>query len=302
MHPFIDEKIRLKISNILEKLNEMPNRQKITIQDIDGLLEHVSQKSSQSISLMIEKASDKLSNAYFGSLVLSITALKLADNQNPRPLKSNWLLPESSIDPNLVLESLLINISNQCFSIINLALFGHAWSARILLRTTLELCWLTTVLISDRQKMLQYCQILRDNEERRIFYKYFSGSKLQESLIEIEKSLHFSEDVGILYAKVRTEAYNFFTKHVHNSYPAIVTGARVPSLDNPEILEYALFSNPSTPAIGVISSLNQQILFYLIGVLLPILKSFHSFDVANLWDDVVTLRECFVRLYVSQNL
>jgi len=301
MNPVIDENIRGKISNIFKKLNEIPNRQKITLQDIDILLEHVSRKSSESVNLMSEKASEDLSIAYFGSLVLSITALKLADNQNSRPLDSKWLLPESTIDPNIVLESLLVNISNQCFSIINLATLGYAWSARILLRTTLELCWLTVVLVSDREKMLQYCQILNDDIERKLFYKYFSGSKLQKSLTEIEKTLRFSEDVSMLYSKVRSEAYTFFTKHVHNSYTAILTGSRAPTFDNPEILDYALFGSPSIPARGVISSLNQQILFYLIGVLLPILKTVHSFDVIGSWDDIVTLRECFVRLYVFQN-
>ncbi|GEM_PF-5469495 len=301
MKLLIDENVRNKISSILERLNEFPNRQKITLQDVDGLLAHVSQKSLGAISLMNEKASRELSTASFGSLILSITALKLADNQKPRPLKSSWLSPESTFDPNIALECLLVNISNQCFSTINLATHGYAWPARILLRTTLELCWLTIVLISDRQKMLKYCQVLNDNDERILFHQYFSGGKLQKSLIEIEKGLQFSEDVRLLYSNSRSEAYTFFTKHVHNSYPAILAGSRIPSFDDPEVLEYALFSNASTVAKGVVASLNQNILFYLIGTLLPILKIVHSFDSAKSWDDIVTLRECFVRLYVSQN-
>lgn len=301
MNPFIEENVWLKISNILERLNEISNRQKITIQDIDVLLEHVSQKSSKSISRMSEKASKELSTAYFGSLVLSLTALKLADSQNPRPIDSKWLNPEKTIDPNIVLESLLVNITNQCFSIINLAILGYAWPARIILRSSLEITWLTLVLISEREKMLLYCQSLSDKDERELFHKHFSGSKLNKALTSIEQKLQLSKDVIMLYSDARSEAYTLFTKHVHNSYPATILGARAPSFDNPNILEYALFNTPSVPAISVINSLNQQVLFYLVGILLPTLRIFHSFNASVLWDDIVTLRECFVRLYVFQN-
>lgn len=301
MHPFIDENIRLKISIILEKLNDMPGHQKITIHDIDLLLEHISEKSFKSLSVMNEIANPHLSIAYFGNLVMGLTALKLADQENPRPLDVKWLFPENSVDPNLVLESLLVNATNQCFSITNLAIHGYAWPARILLRTTLELCWLTLVLVSNREKMLHYCQSLNDDEERKLFHRYFSGTKLQKALIGIEQNLQFSEETIKLYSSARSEAYTLFTKHVHNFYPAIILGARAPSLDNPKMIEFALFSTPSVPAKGVISSLNQQILFYFIGILLPTLRVFHSFDSTKLWDDIVTLRECFVRLYVLQN-
>jgi hypothetical protein len=301
MHPLIEESIRLKISNILERLSEIPNKQKITIKDIDILLEHVSQKSSKAVSLMTEKANKELSIAHFGSLVIGLTALKLADAENPRPINAKWLQPEKTIDPNIVLESLLVNITNQCFSIISLASLGYAWPARIILRSTLEITWLTLVLISEREKMSLYSETLSDKNEQELFHKHFSGSKLKKALTAIEQKLQFSEDVIMLYSNARSEAYTLFTKHVHNSYAATILGARAPSLDNPDILEYALFNTPSVPAISVINSLNQQVLFYLIGILLPALKVFHSFNSAALWDDIVTLRECFVRLYVFQN-
>lgn len=89
MYPFIEENIRLKISNILERLNEMPHTQKITIEDIDVLVAHIQQKSSSATSTMIQRAKDELSVAYFGCLVISLTALKLADKQNPRPIDPN---------------------------------------------------------------------------------------------------------------------------------------------------------------------------------------------------------------------
>jgi hypothetical protein len=250
---------------------------------------------------MTEKISKEMSIAYFGSLILGLTALKLANPNNPRPIPSNWLFPERKLDPNIVLESLLVNVTNQCFSILNLSTYGYTWPARIVLRTTLELTWLTIVLVNERDKMLHYCQPLDDEEERNLFHKHFSGNKLQKALTGIERNLHFADDIRLLYSNARSEAYSFFTKHVHNSYAATITGTRAPSIENPDTLEYALFGIPSMTARGVISNLNQQVLFYLIGVLLSSLKISHSFNAVKLWDDIVTLRECFVRLYAFQN-
>ncbi len=257
MYPFIDKNIRLKIASILDRLNEIPNGQKITIHDIDVLLEHISQRSSNATNLMFEKAKNELSVGYLGSLVVSLTALKLADTQNPRPIDPNWLFPKNiETNPNLVLESLLVNVANQSFSIMNLATLGYAWPARILLRSTIELTWLSIVLVSERGKMLLYCQNLTDKEERSLFSKHFSGSKLQQALTKIEENLQFTEDQKILYSNARSEAHTLSTKHVHNSFVATILGTRAPSLDNPNNFEYALFNTPSTPAISVVSSLN----------------------------------------------
>lgn len=303
MYPFVDENIRNKISNILNHLNEIPNRHKITINDIDILLEHISQKSSTATNLMIEKATNELSIGYFGSLIISLTALKLADKLSPQPIDSNWLFPENvKANPNLVLESLLVNVANQSFSIMNLATLGYAWPARIIFRSTLELTWLTLILVSEREKMLLYCKNASDKEERALFSKHFSGSKLQQSLTGIEQKLQFAEDQKLMYSNFRSEAYTLFTKHVHNSFAATILGTRAPSIDNPQNFEYALFNTPSIPSINIISSLNQQVLFYLIGTLLPILKIYHSFDAVSKWDELVTLRECFVQLYVNQKI
>lgn len=149
--------------------------------------------------------------------------------------------------------------------------------------------------------MLLYCQHSTDKDQRDLFYKYFSGSKLKRALEKIEQDLRFDEDQRALYSNARTNAYDLFTKHVHNSFAAIILGTRAPSLDDPNNYEYALFSTPSIPAIDVISSLNQQILLYLIGTLLPMLKIYHSFHAISKWDDIIALRECFARLYVFQN-
>jgi len=190
------------------------------MQDIDLLIENITTRTSNSISLMEENAGKELSIAYFGSLIISIMAITLADSDKPHPMDPNWLNPEDTPDPNLILEGLLVNIANQCFSIISLATLGFTWPARILLRSTLELSWLTVVLISNREKMLDYCDGINNERERKQFHKHFSGSKLLKELQKIEKELQFDEDTRELYSNVRTEAYDLFTKHVHNSYAA----------------------------------------------------------------------------------
>ena len=301
MIPFIEENLKLKISRLLTELtDEASGKQKITIYDIDVLLEHIAQKYTNAIGVMANEAKNELSIAYFGSLVIALTALKVADTQNPRPIDAKWLFPEKSVDPNLVLEGLLVNIANQCLSTINLATSGFAWSARIILRSTLELTWLTLVLVNQREKMLRYCEGVEDEKERDLFHKYFSGGKLMKELSKIEESLFFAEDISKLLSNARSETYTLFTKHVHNSFTATILGTRAPSITQPKEFEYALFSVPSTSARGVVSSLNHQVLFYLIALLLPSLKLFHSFDSVKLWDDIATLRDCFVMLYLQQ--
>jgi hypothetical protein len=105
----------------------------------------------------------ELSIAYFGTLTLGMTSV-VAEHDTP-VLPANWIAADGRPDPNFVFAKMLTSLANSALGIVHLIERGIEEPARVVLRSFLELSWITCLALARRDIMIAYCKANNDAEE-----------------------------------------------------------------------------------------------------------------------------------------
>lgn len=215
------------------------------------------------------------------------------------PLPIDWL--EQDLDPNFVLSSMLLQITNHSIGITKLIEHGLHYSANPLLRSLLELCWITIVIINDKEKMNEYFKTGRDNKESiNVWYKHFRPEKLKKEVNDIEKELLSQLDNSFL-KDLRKNDYKIFSHYTHNSFVTSIISYHVTEDLETGKLSINLHGRYAPVSHNTFSSLN-SILFYNSILIMHLLVQVHKIkieDTNDLWKDIFVLHECCTESYSS---
>ncbi|WP_136512924.1 hypothetical protein [Geomonas edaphica] len=218
--------------------------------------------------------SELLSIGYVCGILFGFLALAV-EHDKVEMLPADWL-GASNPNPNFVLSSSLIVISNYSISILKLVESGLNTPARSLIRVLLEHCWLLLSILSDRELFRLYCQGRASEEARELWYKHFKPKKLNSHLNAIERRIWF--DNNNLMAQTRETLYNHYSRSVHIDYLTNVLGGFALSSET-EYFNTALFGQLSKSSKIVLKD-SSTVLIYTYSTIFGILEKIHKFEIA----------------------
>jgi hypothetical protein len=300
----IRKQIAITLKQIQKYMKDITDKEiKLTLRDLDNIGKSVIERHNNSKKKINQYMKSEISLSFLG--IVCIAHFSLAINQkedSSRPLPSSWIKSEQQPDPNYIISNLLVHVTNHSLAILKLVCNGLDPSARVLLRVLNELSWLTIILSADRDKIVLYYKAFQDGEEENVWYKHFRLKNLNKNLSDIEKKLGLDVDQELLkiLKENREKAYKFYSKYLHNCYSNIMIQSYAQSFENEEHLDFALFGKETVWSLDTLNNLN-WILFYLIGILIPLFKTMHNFipPVDNeLWRHTVYLRHLFTEIYL----
>ena len=304
----INEKIQKKISKIVEDLSQYP-----AFQDHDVGLKEIKESINEIYKIKNENerqanynCKNELYVAYLYVLYLSglSAAIEQEINFGFLPFPSGFR-EDLQIDPNVIFQNLLIQIVNLALSSINLIQNGFDPSAKIILRSLTELCWITIIVTFDQESMFLYYQ--SDENKKKNFdirARYFNAKALKEKLCEIENKLLIDPGVKISsLKKERSSLYRFLSSYTHNSYTSTMRSAyAIPNKKDNETLKSRLFGNFSIESKTTLSLLN-GLLCYSSLTLSYIIFKLHRYrfsDDNEFGKDIMVLKECAQNVYLKQ--
>jgi hypothetical protein len=295
-----DESVRLWISKYLLSVQHSEgNVDGLTydISMIDEFIDFLISDPSTIRGEIRQNLSRELSLFFLGLTTISTLALTVdseADSVNSI-ISKDWLEIGKVPNPNHVIANLLFIFLKHTFAAIQLVELGLDPSARSITRIALELSWLTVLLSGNKEKMQIYVGQTDEQMEKTVFFKHFSGKKLMASLAKLEADLGVAEDISEEFTKIRDDTYSFYSKYVHSSYMAMMTGNFGIPFDNDEILKFSLFGFPSASLGNLVNRLNLG-MFYLVGMLFEVFKQIHGLEISpsTAWGNLDLLRKCFM--------
>ncbi|PRX73045.1 hypothetical protein B0G52_104145 [Cohnella sp. SGD-V74] len=220
-------------------------------------------------------------------------------------LPADFIKPEVTVDPNLIIRSFLVQIVNHGLSILELVNCGLDNSARVLVRVLNETSWLSLVLFSSRTKLIQYSSHINDPEkEKEIWRKSFSLGQLTKELINLESRFGLPNDIVRAIGDTRNELYRAYSQSIHSSYvPTVLGSFGLPfSNSEDEIMSFSLFGTATKASNGTLEDLN-WCLFYYHLMFFAITKEIHKYKATphnELWRAAYALSICYRHIYLSE--
>lgn len=243
--------------------------------------------------------------SYSCIVYISYLALAIDQTKESTPICVDWMEGENlGIDPNFIVSSVLVNISNNCLSIIRLIECGLDTSARPLIRVLFELVTILMLITTDKDIMNEYCRGKDQESANKIWYKSFRTKSIFDKLKKLENELDFDEELIATLDKWRQGAFKDFSSNIHNSYYSIVIGAYSFPDNEDDMLQTLLSGRTSRASNKTLDNLN-WLLFYTTTLYLPILKKFHNLTPSKdseLWRITVPLSECITKIFLSDKV
>lgn len=295
-----DQSVRLLIKEYLKKVNKKLSYgdKKLKLSHIDDAISYLFCSSKETQKDIRENLLPRLSYSYLYISCLFYLTFSIHNDKDDKGtglFPKNYLSPKSNLNPNFIFQCLLTNITNFAVSIIRLIESGQDNSARVLLRSLMELCWQTLILFANKDDLLEYIKPTKnDKEETEKWYRLFSGGRMNNKLKRIEKLLGLPEDVSKLISKNRKLNRELFSMSVHHSKITNVLGAY--SWDFKEDMgHFGLMNKASNFSTGTINILYDT-LWYFIITFIAIGPRIHKMDLGNpeedFWHESIALYYC----------
>lgn len=277
------DKFLINNGNMISELDE--------IKYIEDIIVERREDSKNDVKSNFEK---EISISYLG--ILSIGLLSLAINVEKGPICSKWINDNGLPNPNLIIQNLLVQISNSSLAILRLTEDGLEYAARTMYRSVCELSWLTMVVASDKDKMKLYAQDLNRKQEVELWSKHFRGKNLIDALSGLENKLELPEDMVSYFEDYRKSLYRTYSQILHNSYAQSTLGVYGESLSKKDFLDFNLFGKCTKYSKQILDALNENI-YYLIMSITKIFINIHKYKVQvddALWLQFLTLKEAYI--------
>lgn len=295
-----DKSLRAKISRILRELH--PNKlegqtEHITLDFLDDYSRVLEEKHNLARRDVAKHLRKEIGLTILGIQTAGLFALGFPTLGEKHPigrLPPDWINPERKPDPNWILNGLLTQVANHSLAILHLVSTGLDNSARVVLRSFQDLCWLTLAVTASKEKMIAYASPQNIEEEKKVWQQHFTPGKLDIALREIEKRLSPSGSVPEGLSRERIKWYQMLSQSVHSSKIGAVLGAVVPVFTKNNELEPGLFGRASAGSRSTLMELNVSLSYTLFSFML-ILENLHpvKFPDTKFWQQTYCLMLCY---------
>lgn len=294
-----DPVFRKALKELLKKHNaEVKNctTKKVTLSDIDSIISHlysVPHKSRQAVQVNLQ---NQLSFCYLCISCLFYLSLSIYDDEkkNEGLYPAGYLAPNSDVNPNFIFMCLLTNITNFASSIVHLVELGQDNSARVLLRSLIELCWQTMILAADKDTLIEYLAPEDEKTATETWYRLFGKGRLRNKIKKIEKELGVKEYLSSQADKERHDTYQFFSMSVHHSRITSAIGAFAFNFED-DNANLGLLGGHSQGSIATLKELCSTLLYfilYFVAIHVRINKMSFGNPKNAYWYEAVMLYEC----------
>ncbi|MFE4709782.1 hypothetical protein ACFRAM_02810 [Paenibacillus sp. NPDC056722] len=279
MKPKINKEVKDYIKSLVKQHNieiqEFDKHRELMIptDEILNTIFYISSVSEKTHKTIYDNFSDDLILSYTGIASLSYLSIAVFQENCKNPIDQNWFLEKSS-DPNFVLQSQLVNITNHALSVVKLIESGLDNSARALIRILAEIIFTTSITFSKKELNLIYKSAKNNDEADNVWYKNFRPKKINSHLSSIEKEIGLPLEVTEEISKIRSSIFKEYSSVVHSSFISTSLGAFAFDIDNS--VNLGVCGRVSTTSVNSISSLN-WLLFYSLMMNKLILKHYHNY-------------------------
>lgn len=267
----------------------------VKLNDFDDLFSTLNFFVNDAKNNAINHLQNLLEISYLGVFLTGHLSLALQNDENKGDFIQEILEAPSS---NIVLSSLIIQITNHSLSIIKLVTDGLDNSARTILRTLEELVYLTIYLAADVSKIKIYTDLSNTKET---WYKNFRLNVINKELTKIETRLGLPDDIIQYLKSHRSDGYEFYSEYTHNSYPAIAVGAFVRSFNDEYVRHNSVFGKESIASLSTLKRINSTLFYFNLSIF-QILTKEHNFQASaseRIWRMTTALFECFKAVYLN---
>jgi len=275
----VDKTIRRRLVVTLNHIRKTQGLGSAHLKDIESIL-------SAAREIRNEAAQDKKTHLepYYSAANLHISALSafalaiVLEDESPLP--RNWLNRNPDRNPNNILEGNIVQIVNHGIALLTLLECGLTNSARSLLRSVIEITWVTIIYCSLRDKAQVYAKGDNFSDAKNIWQQHFSPKSMKNSLAIIEKQLGMSADIIDFLKEHREHIYELHTQSAHN------TSSVMAILAHDTDLKHENESDPPFPialfgrvGIATKTTINDSIdvLGYVVMMLFMIFKAKHKY-------------------------
>lgn len=243
--------------------------------NLDGLDRILRERQSEAKQGIQREFEELLTVAYVGVILFGFFSFELEFCEGEVfPSEITGEVTGSNLNHHLA--GSFATISNNSLAVINLIKSGLEFPARSLMRVFFEHCWLTLVIISDKEKLATYRKAQDVDEARKIWYQSFKPQKVNRDLNQIEASL-FKEKDDFLHS-YREHLYSFYTMSVHTTAIVNTLGCVGTSFDDHNVLKPAQFGYPSASSVVVLKDLCFG-LIYTYSMFFRIVEHYHGIKV-----------------------
>jgi len=238
---------------------------RVTLSDIDSIISFlysVPHKSRQNVQVNLQK---QLSFCYICISCLFYLSLSTYDEEKSHEglYPADYLAPNSDVNPNFIFMCLLTNITNFASSIVHLVESGQDNSARVLLRSLVELCWQTIILAADKDTLIEYLAPKTKDTATETWHRLFGKGRLKNKIKKIEKELGIKEDLSSEADKERHDTYQFFSMSVHHSCITSAIGAFAFNFED-DNANFGLLGGLSQGSIATLKELCSTLLYFIL--------------------------------------
>jgi hypothetical protein len=237
--------------------------------------------------------------AYLNARVMSAWAFVVGPAVSPgiSVLPPNWVSSDNKPNPDIIFQALLTQLANRVIATIRLCECGFSMSARVVLRSILELAWLTIGVISDQKRMRIYFE-LQDPKAKKTTKK--CGQELlrpvamRKYLIYLEKILGLPNTAANQFELFRERIYKELCGAVHSSYLSTLLNSFTMNEDLKSFeddLFPMLYGELSLDVEDILSIMNLG-LFHFMGLTWVILTHQHKLKIPSshvFWCDALIL-------------
>lgn len=225
-------------------------------------------------------------------------AMALSANRgDARLYPRDWIEPQATCNPDVVMGCVLCQVSNYGYSVVHLVDRGLDTPARAVLRSAADLCYMLALLAHDRQTLQSYVLDKSVTEKER-WYNLFSNRKLTSRFKEIDRVIGLPSEWTKFMEEFRVLNNGFFSEATHHSPSAILVGS-LPH--NPETgrVELGLLGGPNRFSQATVSHL-LTVMNYGLTMFLDSLKAFNpQFELPHFWSPGVELVNGVQPLFVD---
>jgi len=296
MRLLTDKTVRKQVASALMEMRKIwsssPDVQPLTVEGLEQIGSLIFLRRRESSELARLKFGKEMSIGLLSALTFGCVSIAIDKHYTHRALlPRNWISPTKKPDPNRVIHHLLVQVANHSLAIIGLIELGLDSSARVVLRALQELCWLTVLVASDRDKMIAYCQATGHGRARKVWSESFSSGKLRDGLLSLERRLRFPFPAKM--RRYRRNLYAFYSQSVHSSVGASTVGSYAVESPSDRRHRSSLFGATGEISRSTLVQLN-WLLFQTMTHLIHIFGSFPDYKLPK-GDSVWRLALCLIR-------
>lgn len=305
MKILLDKDIRCIISKCLRDHKKIFKKDNscdfhMSLKELDETLIYILETRKHSKNIIGTELRSEISISYLG--IVSNGALSMAINQDDlagNPLPKDYI-SEDNINPKIVIQALLVQITNYSLSVITLIEQGLDNSARIILRSIFELVAIVLIISWDKDEMIKYIQGMDEEEAKRTWYQHFRIDNLNKKLNALESILGLPKSFSQEMNGIRSGSYEFYSSLSHGAcFSSVIVAYSFP-FDEEKDINLGLFGLYSSASRRTISYLN-EILYYLSLMQIIVFNKIHGFKAPSnneLWRMAISLRNCLTKSYL----